>query len=496
MRLPSHRQTIAATVVTTPEAITRPAPAPPPTPAPPPAPREKLSGTSGNQLSLLGATALVVGSIVGVGIFNLPSSLAPYGPITLVSIGLTTIGALALAYLFAVLARRMPAPGGPYTYARSAFGNGWGFANAWSYWITAWAGNAAIAVGWVLYVEVFINNGQTKIWTILLVLAGLWIPAAINVSGLKNTGWFQVLTTITKFAALAFMAIVGLFFIKTANFSPFNVSGHSAISAVGSGMAIALFIYLGLETASVSAAKVKDPDRNVPRATILGTLATAVVYCLSMVAVFGIVSDKVLQKSTAPFDTAVNAMFGGTFWGNVMAVVVIISGIGALNGWTMVTAEMPRAAAQDGVFPERFKRLNGRGAPAWGIVFSTALASIAMIVNYLGSSGVTAFTTLVLMTGITAAIPYGFSAAAQIKWRIADPKTKINRPRFIRDMIVAVLALAFSIAFIYYSRDTGHSFFVYWSPFFLTIAALALGIPVYRSQRHRMTAPPEVPPYR
>lgn len=466
-----------------------------PAPGRAPASQAQTSADSDHRLSLLGATALVVGSIVGVGIFNLPSSLAPYGPITLVSIGLTTIGALALARLFASLSRRMPAPGGPYAYARAAFGNGLGFANAWSYWITAWAGNAAIAVGWVLYVEVFINKGQTKIWTILLVLAGLWIPAFINLSGVKNMDSFQRVTTFTKFAGLAFISVVGLFYIKSANFHPFNVSGGSAVSAVGSGMAIALFIYLGLEVASVSAAKVRDPDKNIPRATMLGTLATAIVYCLSMVAVFGIVSDHVLQKSTAPFSTAVNTMFGGTLWGNVMAVVVIISGIGALNGWTMVTAEMPRAAAQDGVFPERFKRMNSRGAPAWGIVFSTTLASIAMLINYLGSNGVTVFTSLVLMTGITAAVPYGFSAAAQIKWRIADQQ-KMQSARFARDMIVAVLSVLFSIAFIYYSRDTGHSFFVYWAPYLLTIAAFLIGIPVYRSQRHRMTQPQEVPPYR
>jgi basic amino acid/polyamine antiporter, APA family len=484
-------KTPAPVVTKTPAPVVTKIPAP--ASAAPPSPAS--DATSGNRLSLAGATALVVGSIVGVGIFNLPSSLAPYGPITLVSIGLTTVGALALARLFASLARRMPAPGGPYAYARVAFGNKLGFANAWSYWITAWAGNSAIAVGWVLYVEVFINKGQAKIWTVLLVLAGLWIPAFINLTGLKNMDWFQRATTITKFAALAFMSIIGLFYIKSANFSPLNVSGHSAISAVGSGMAIALFVYLGLEVASVAAAKVRDPDRNVPRATMLGTAATAVVYILSLVAVFGIVSDHVLQKSTAPFSTAVNTMFGGTFWGNVMAVVVIISGIGALNGWTMITAEMPRAAAEDGVFPRRFARLNRRGAPGWGIVFSTALASIAMIINYLGSNGVTVFTTLVLMTGITAAIPYGFSAAAQIKWRIAD-QTKMETPRFARDMIVAVLSVVFSVAFIYYSRDTGHSFWVYWSPFLLTIGAFLIGIPVYNSQRHRMTPPAEVPPYR
>ena len=91
-----------------------------------------------------------MGSIIGVGIFNLPTSLSFYGPITLVSMGLTTVGAIALALLFAALSRRLPADGGPYAYSRVAFGNRLGFANAWSYWITAWAGNAAIAVGWVL----------------------------------------------------------------------------------------------------------------------------------------------------------------------------------------------------------------------------------------------------------------------------------------------------------------------------------------------------------
>ncbi len=450
---------------------------------------------SQHRLGLPGATALVVGSIVGVGIFNLPTSLGIYGPISLVAMGLTTVGAVALAALFAALSRRLPAHGGPYAYARVAFGNGVGFANAWSYWITAWAGNAAIAVGWVLYVEVFVNTGQQKIWSIVLVLVGLWVPAFINLSGIRNMGAFQMITTILKFAALAFMAVVGLFYIKTANFKPWNQSGESAIGAVGGGMAIALFSYLGLETASVATANVHDPDRNVPRSTMLGTLATAVVYILSLTAVFGIVPSHTLANASAPFSTAVNVMFGGSGWGEVMAVFVIISGIGALNGWTMVTAEMPRAAAADGVFPERFKHLNRRGSPAFGVVASTGLASIAMIINYIGSEGPTVFTVLVLMTGITAAVPYAFSALAQIKFRIVDRRQMETR-RFVRDMVVAVLSAVASIAFIYYSRDTGHSPWVYWSPFMLTAGALLLGIPVYRSQRHKMTAPEAVPPYR
>lgn len=439
--------------------------------------------------------ALIVGSIIGVGIFNLPTSLAAYGPITLVSMALTTVGALALALLFASLSRRLPADGGPYAYARVAFGNRLGFANAWSYWITAWAGNAAIAVGWVLYVEHFINTGHNKLYSVLLVLVGLWIPAAINLSGVKNMGSIQVITTVIKFAALAFVAIVGLFYIKSANFTPWNVSKESAVAAIGGGMAIALFSYLGVECAAVAAAKVRNPDRNVPRATILGTIATAIVYMLSLTAVFGIVPTSKLANATAPFSDAANAMFGGTWAGNVLAVAVIISGFGALNGWTMICAEMPKAAADDGLFPERFKRISKRGVPAYGIVASTVLASIAMIINYLGSSGATVFTTMVLMTGITSAIPYGFSALAQLKWRVIDHRT-MHTPRFARDMVVAVLALVFSILFVVYSRNTGHSFWVYWAPYFLAAGALLLGIPVYLARRRHLTEPGPVPAYR
>src|SRR4030081_2288318 len=448
------------------------------------APSEQAAAS---QFGLGTAIALIMGSIIGVGVFNLPTSLATIGPITLVSLGLTTIGALALAVLFAALSRRLPADGGPYAYARVAFGNGIGFMNAWSYWITAWAGNAAIAVGWVLYVEHFINKDHNTLFSIVLVLIGLWIPAAINLTGVKNMGAIQVVTTILKFAALAFVSIVGLFFIKTANYQPFNVSGLGSVQAVGSCMAIALFSYLGVETAAVAAGKVKDPDRNVPRATIFGTIACAVVYMLSLIVVFGILSNATLKETSAPFSAAVDAMFGGTAWGNLMAVVVIISGLGALNGWTMICAEMPLAAAKDGLFPHTFKRLSTAGVPAFGIIASTVLASVAMIVNYLGASGANAFTVLVLMTGITAAIPYAFSALAQLKWRWTDRQT-FHTPRFARDAIVAVLALVFSILFIWYSRNTGaDNAWGYWAPFVLAGVALLVGIPVYRAQRAHMT---------
>ena len=459
--------------------------------------REQPRAPSERTLGLPQSTALVIGSIIGVGIFSLPYSLAGYGPISLLAMALTTVGAVALALLFAVLSRRLPAAGGPYAYARAAFGNGVGFANAWSYWITAWAGNAAIVVGWVFYVEHFVNKDSVPGWSILIALVGLWVPAAVNLTGVRNMGQFQVVTTVLKFLPLALMSTLGLFFIDTSNFTPWNVSGGTNVSAVGGAMAICLFSYLGVETAAVAAAKVRDPERNIPRSTVLGTLASSVVYLLSMLAVFGILPTSELAKADnkASYSVAFNQIVGGGSWaGDLVAVAVIISGLGALNGWTMICAEMPLAAARNGLFPAIFGRMSSRHVPATGIVASTVLASVAMAVSYMGASGSAVFTTLVLMTGITAAIPYAFSALAQIKWRWIDHK-QVETPRFARDMVVALLSVVFSVLFIWYSRNTGHSFFVYWAPFLMAGGALLLGIPVYKRQYSEMTEPAEVPPY-
>lgn len=451
-----------------------------------------VPATDPHRMGLVQSTALIAGSIVGVGIFSLPYSLAGFGPISLVAMAATTVGAVALALLYAALSRREPAAGGPYAYARIAFGNRIGFANAWSYWITAWAGNAAIAVGWVYYAELFLNPSRNLGLTVGLTLAALWVPALINLSGLRNVGWFQVLTTITKFIPLVLMGTVGLFFIRPENFVPWNASGLSDWSAVGGAMAICLFTYLGVETAAVASAKVRNPRRNVPRATLLGTLASAAVYLLSLLAVFGILSSGQLgsDENRASFAAAATAIAGGGSWaGAVVAVIVIISGVGALNGWTMICAEMPQAAAEDGLFPRAFAKVSRRQVPAFGIISSTTLASIAALISFWGATGSDVFTTLVLMTGITAAIPYGFSAAAQLSWRVRD-RSRVRAGRMIFDLTVAVLSLIFAVLFVWYSRNSGDVWYVTWGPFLLTALAFLIGIPVYLAERRRMTPPP------
>ena len=324
---------------------------------------------------------------------------------------------------------------------------------------------------------------------IAIALVGLWVPALINLNGVSKMAAVQVVTTVLKFLALAVVSFVGLFFIDTANFRPLNVSGGSDLAAVGTGLALGLFSYLGVETAAVAAGRVRDPDRNVPRASILGTLGCAAVYLVSLFVVFGVVPNSELQESNAPFSTAVNTMFGGSWAGYVMGLAVVVSGFGALNGWTMICAEMPLAAARDGLFPERFGRLSKKGVPTFGIVISTVLASVFTVFSYLGSAGYTVFNTLVFMSGITAAIPYGFSALAQIKWRLQDGR-QLHTPRVVRDVTVAVVAVVFSVLFIWFSRNTGEeAAWKVWLPFIFCGVAFLIGIPVYLAQRAHMAAP-------
>ena len=429
--------------------------------------------------SLIGlptATAIVAGSIIGTGIFALPSALAPYGMTSIVAFVLVTIGAIALALVFGWLNKRVPGSGGPYLYARDAFGNFAGFLTAWSYWLTAWIGNAAIAVAWVGYVEVFINKGRNPWGSVAIALVGLWVPAFINLSGVKNLGWFQNVTVVLKFIPLLFMATIGLFFISSANFGSFNPSGLSFLGAVSAAAAIALFAYIGLETASVVAGRVRSPERNVAKATVYGTIACAFVYILGTVTVFGTVPHGALLHDTAPFSSAANAIFGGGWAGKVMAVAAIISGIGCLNGWTLVCAEMPMAAAKDKLFPTQFANLSKREIPVFGIVSATLLASVITAFSYWKFENV--FTDIVLLSVLTAVIPYVFSAAAQLYWFAAKGRTA-NWPRLTRDIVISVIALAFSF---WALAGSGYQAIYYG------VIVFFVGVPIYAwmmVQRHK-----------
>ena len=204
-----------------------------------------------SRLNLPQSTSLVMGSIIGVGIFSLPVRARVLRPDQPGRDGAGHRRRRRPGAACSPCCRAACRPtGGPYAYARAAFGNGVRLQpTRGSYWITAWAGNAAIVVGLGLLRRALRQQGRQHVrWSIVIALVGLWIPAAVNLTGVRNMGVFQVWTTVLKFVPLALMATVGLFFIKTGNFTPWNTSGDTNLSAIGGAMAICLFSYLGVET--------------------------------------------------------------------------------------------------------------------------------------------------------------------------------------------------------------------------------------------------------
>ena len=424
------------------------------------------------QMGLWMAVALVIGNMVGSGIFLLPASLAQAaGPVSIVGWVFTGVGAMLLALVFARLGRTFPRTGGPYAFARRAFGDFIGFQTAWGYWIAAWAGNAAITVAFVGYLAVFWPHLEhDNLLAALVGIGVIWFLTGVNSLGVKQGAQVQVVTTVLKFIPLAVIAIVGLFFIHTKNLTPF--SPHGTWKAISAAAPLTLWAFIGLESATVTAEEVKDPERNIPRATIYGTLAATIVYIIGTISVMGVIPTHTLANSTSPFADAAGAMFGGA-WNKVFALVAMAATFGALNGWIMLQGRVPLAAAEDGLFPSIFARVHGKNrTPVWGLVISSVLLTGLMLTNYTKGL-VSAFTFVILLATLTTLVPYAYAAAAQAYLYFTEPEL-FDRRQFAKDTIIATLAFVYSVWAI-----TGSGKDVIAKGFVLLLA----GIPVYVGMR-------------
>ncbi|MEV0168809.1 amino acid permease [Nonomuraea fuscirosea] len=423
------------------------------------------------------ATALVVGNMIGSGVFLLPASLAAFGSASLVAWALTATGALLLALVFARLGRAYPRTGGPYAYARRAFGDFIGFQTAWGYWIAVWVGNAAIAVAFVSYLGYFWPAlGDTALLAAGVALAAIWLLTAVNVRGVRQGGWIQAVTTVAKLLPLVALAVAAPFFIDAGDFTPFNPSDQTAFGAVTAAASLTLWAFIGIESATVPAEDVENPERTIPRATVAGAIVTAAVYILGTVAVFAAVPRQVLVDSTAPFADAAAIMFGG--WaGTVVAIGAIVSAFGALNGWILLQGQVPLAAARDGLFPQVFAKVSRWGTPAVGLVVSSVLVTGLMLLNY-NAGLVEQFNFVILLATLTTLIPYAYAAAAQLMLMLTD-RERLSGRRLAFDGTIAALAFAYTLWTI-----AGAGYEVVYKGTLLLLA----GIPVYvwlkRRDRH------------
>lgn len=419
------------------------------------------------KLGIWSSTSLVVGNMIGSGIFMLPAALAMYGGISLLGWLIAAAGALLLAFVFKNLTKISPnTHGGPYAFTRDGLGEFAAFLVAWGYWISIWCTNAAIAVAFVSYLSVFIPSLSGNFpFSMGVGLSAIWLLTWVNTKKITLSGRLQLVTTILKLIPLVLIAIFGLFFIHIAHFSPLNIGNSSIFSALTATVTLCLFAFLGLESATIPSDNIENPQKTIPRATTIGSAIAIIVYILSSVSVMGIIPPEQLQSSAAPFADA-----AAILWGEkaryFVAFGALISTFGALNGWILLQGQIPAAAAKDKMFPAIFKHENKNGMPARGLMISSALASILLFLNF--SKGFTeTFKFMILLSTLTALLPYLFSVTSYLIFlRVRKTEGKKNNLK---------IALAMTtFAFLLWAIAGSGQETIYWG--FLLLLS---GIPFY-----------------
>lgn len=362
-----------------------------------------------NKIGLIPVTLMVAGNMMGSGIFMLPANLAAVGSIALIGWIVTIVGALALALVFAKLALIDPAAGGPYAYTRKAFGDYMGFQTNLIYWLANVVGNVALATAGIGYLSGFFPALHDPLTFAFAQIAVIWLFTYFNILGPNIVGRVQSFTTILALFPILATALIGWFWFNAETFTAsWNVSGQSNTSAVMSTLTFTLWAFIGVESASVSAAVVKNPRRNVPIATVAGVLLAAVAYVLSSSVIMGMIPNPELITSSAPFADAARVALGDTA-ANVVALCAALGCLGSLAGWTLLVGQSAKAAADDGLFANVFARTNSRGVPSAGLLIVAVIMSVQVLAT-MSPTASEQFGKIASVAVIMTLLPYIYSA--------------------------------------------------------------------------------------
>ena len=338
-------------------------------------PAKAATATHGS-VGLFGATALVAGSMIGSGIYLLPASLGAVGSISILGWIAATAAALALAGMFAWLGMAAPDAKGLPGYVEAGLGPFFGVQTAVAYWATNWVGTAAIAVavaGAAGYLVPALSGSTPRL---LVTLAAIWLAVGVSWIGPRAVARMEGLTLAIGLLPVLVAATFGWFAFHPATFAAsWNPQGLGLTSAVGSSALTAFWAFLGVECAAAAAGVVRNPTRNVPRATLIGVIATAFVYISACTVLMGILPAADLAKSPAPFAGAGKASLGLGL-AALIAVCALLRAQGCVTGWTLVTSETTRTAADAGVFPRFFRTRPGERASAINLITTGALMSL------------------------------------------------------------------------------------------------------------------------
>lgn len=386
-------------------------------------------------------TALITGNMIGSAIFLLPSTLARFGSISILSWIITTIGSLALAFMFSRMSILIPKQGGPYAYVRAGLGNPLGFQTSLTYWLFAWTGNVAIVIAGVGYLSAVFPIFAEPLIALVTSIGFIWIFTYINLIGTREASIVSLVATIFKLIPILLVVIFGWFYFHPEYITQaINVTSPriSNFSAIGQGVLLTLWGLVGIESGTVPANAVKNPQKTIPIATIAGVLIGGAAYILSSLVIMGMIPNDILQHSVSPFADAAQMIFGN--YGKwIIAIGAVISCLGCLNGWILLQGQIPMAAAEDHLFLKIFARKNKKGVPAQGVIISSILITLVLIMTA-SPDLVNQYKVIISIATLAALVVYVYTPVSEL---IMHKKRVFKLSK--KSIACAIAALAYSL---------------------------------------------------
>jgi amino acid transporter len=391
------------------------------------------------KMGLSSLTVFVAVNMMGSGVFLLPANLASIGSISILGWIITTVGSVLLALCFAKMGFLCPKEGGLYAFARDGLGEYAAFTETWCYWLSLWVGNVAVAICGIGYLSYFFPMLKDPLTSAIAAIVAIWFFTILNYPGAGFIGRTQKILCISMIIPLGGMMLLGWFYFHPVYLtSSWNISGKSNWSAVMAASSLTVWAFMGIESACIAAGVVDNPKRNVPLATILGTLISATVYILSSVAIMGVLPAQALAASAAPFSSAAQFMFGNSV-GAFVSVCAVVACLGSLNGWILVTGQVQKAIADDGMFPKIFAVTNKYGTPFIGMLITATLMS-ALCLMTVSPSLAQQYMVISLLCIFTQVVPYAL-ATASIFRLMKD--NGVVRAEYRNYSLIAIVALIY-----------------------------------------------------
>ena len=406
------------------------------------------------KLRLGALTAMVVGSMVGSGVFSLPQNMAAgAGPLAiLIGWSITGFGILALAMVYQGLSRRKPELNtGPYAYAKAGFGPFIGFNSAWGYWISAWVGNVSYLVVMFSALSYFLPAfGEGNTWQAILgASAVLWLIHLLVLSGIQQAAFVNLIATIAKIAPIVlFIGIVVVAFridVFALDFTGTeNTSLGSIMEQVKSTMLVTLWVFIGIEGASVYSSRA-ERRQDIGAATMLGFAACLAMYALVSLLSLGIMNQPELAALKNPSMAGVLEKVVGPWGAIVINVALVVSVLGAFLSWTLLAAEVPYVAAKDGTMPRFFAGENVNGAPAVSLWVTNGLVQAFLIITYFANS---TYMALFSIASVAILVPYVFSGAYAAKIALGRDGYSADESN-MRDLAAGLVATLYGVWLVY-----------------------------------------------